>query len=191
MMQDTTEAISQLRAGNVILTPTDTLWGLSCDATRDDAVQKVIDIKQRSPSKSFIVLVHSLDMMGLYIQSFPNFAVDLIEFSQTPMTVIFPHGVKLSRHVINEDGSVAIRLVKPINEEAKFCVELIRKFNKPLLSTSINISGEPAPRLFSEIQEEIKAKVDYVVPYFQNNNEAKSASKIIKLNDDGTFKVIR
>ena len=186
-----TEAIDQLKSGNILLCPSDTVWGLSCDATNDQAVQKIIELKQRPPIKSFIVLVHSLDMLGRYVHSFPNFAMDIIEFSEQPLTVIFPKGEKLSKLVINEDHSVAIRLVKPINEEANFCIELIRKFNKPIVSTSANISGEPAPGNFSEIKPEIRLGVDFIIPYFQNNNTKRQASKIIKLNEDNTFKLIR
>jgi L-threonylcarbamoyladenylate synthase len=191
MKLDNMQALSELKEGNVILAPTDTVWGLSCDATNDAAVKKILEIKQRPASKSFIVLVHSLDMMGLYIHSFPNLATDLIEFSETPLTLIFPRGEKLSREVINIDGSVAVRLVKPVNEEAKFCHELIRKFNKPIVSTSANISGEVSPMNFMEIKDEIKAGVDYIVPYFHNNLSKRKPSKIIKLNEDGTFKLIR
>ncbi len=185
------DAINELKSGHIILCPTDTLWGLSCDATNDAAVQRIIDIKKRPENKSFIVLVHSLDMMGLYIHSFPNLAVDLIEFSEKPLTIVFPRGAKLSGSVMNNDQSVAIRLVKPINDEAKYCYELIRKLNKPIVSSSANYSGEPSPSNFSQISKEIKSEVDYIVPYFQNNETIKQASRIIKLNEDGTFKVIR
>jgi L-threonylcarbamoyladenylate synthase len=186
-----TDALHHLKEGHVLLCPTDSLWGLSCDATNDTAVQKIIELKQRPLIKSFIVLVNSLDMLGLYVHSFPNFALDIIEYAENPLTVIFPKGEKLANHVINEDGSVAIRLVKPINDEGKFCCELIRKFNGPIVSTSANYSGDSAPRSFSEISNDIKDKVDFVVPYFQNNNAKKQASKIIRLNEDGTFKVLR
>lgn len=185
------ESLKNLKQGNVILCPTDTIWGLSCDATNADAVNKIIEIKKRNAEKSFIVLVNSLNMLGLYINTFPDFAVDILEYSSDPVTIIFSKGVKLAPGVINEDGSVAIRLVKGTNDESKFCNELIRKFNKPIVSTSANFSGEPSPQFFNAISDGIKEQVDFIVPYFHQATLPKAPSKIIKMNDDGTFKVLR
>jgi L-threonylcarbamoyladenylate synthase len=185
------EALDCLKKGGVLLCPTDTIWGLSCDATNEQAVQKITALKQRSTEKSFIILVNSLDMMGLYIDSFPPFAVDLIELSDKPLTVIFPKGVKLAPSVINTDGSVAMRFVNSSHEEAQFCNQLIRKFNKPIVSTSANLSGEPSPRYYSEIDPVLREGVDYQVPYFRDSHTPRKPSGIIKLNEDGTFKVIR
>lgn len=186
-----TDALNNLKDGHTLLCPTDSLWGLSCDATNDTAVQKIIELKQRPLVKSFIVLVNTLDMLSKYVDSFPGFALDIIEYADSPLTIIFPKGEKLANHVTNEDGSVAIRLVKPINDEAKFCCELIRKFNRPIVSTSANFSGDTAPHNFSEISKDIKDKVDFIIPYFHNSSAKRQPSKIIKLNEDGTFKVLR
>lgn len=183
--------ISILKEGKIMLCPTDTVWGISCDATNADAVNKIIALKKRDENKSFIVLVNSLDMLGLYVDEFPNFAVDIMEFSQQPITVIFPKGVKLAPGVINTDGSVAIRWVKPVTEESKYCSELIKKFRRPIVSTSANISGDPTPIFFNDIQPNIGDNVDFVVPYFHQNRTPRKPSRIIKLNVDGTFKVIR
>ena len=191
MKVDITDAFENLKKGNVILCPTDTVWGLSCDATNNSAVQEIIKIKQRSEDKSFIILVSSLDMLGRYVHSFPNFAVDLIEMTSEPLTIIFPRGEKLSKFVINSDESVAIRLIKSNSEESKFCFDLIRKFNKPIVSTSANISGMPAPKKYSEIDSLVVSQVAYAVPYFTTSKSQRSPSKIIKLNEDNTFKIIR
>lgn len=191
MKFDCTDSLLHLKQGHILLCPTDTVWGISCDATNESAVNKIILLKKRTADKSFIVLVNSLDMLGLYIDSFPNFAVDILEYSELPVTIIFPKGVKLSPNVAKDDGSIAIRLVKPINEEAKFCSELIRKLNKPIVSTSANFSNEATPRTFKEINAVVKTGVDFIVPYFQNNPNLRHPSKIIKMNDDGTFKVLR
>lgn len=191
MIYNLDPAITALKDGKIMLCPTDTVWGISCDATNAEAVDKIIALKNRDENKSFIVLVNSLDMLGLYVDEFPNFAVDIIEFSEQPITVIFPKGVKLAPGVINEDGSVAIRWVKPQHEESKYCNALISKFRRPIVSTSANISGEPTPIFFNDIQPSIKDNVDFVVPYFQQNKISRKPSRIIKLNVDGTFKVIR
>lgn len=191
MIYNLDPAITALKDGNIMLCPTDTVWGISCDATNAEAVNKIIALKNRDEQKSFIVLVNSLDMLGLYVDEFPNFAVDIMEFSEQPVTVIFPKGVKLAPGVINMDGSVAIRWVKPQHEESKYCNSLISKFRRPIVSTSANISGDPTPIIFNDIQPAIKDNVDFVVPYFQQNKISRKPSRIIKLNADGTFKVIR
>ena len=191
MKTDFNETLDCLRSGKVILCPTDTIWGISCDATNAKAVQRIFELKKRAADSSFIVLVNSLDMLGLYINTFPDFAVDLIEFAESPLTIIFPEGVKLAAGVINSDGTVAVRLVNTSTEEGKFCSQLIRYFNKPIVSTSANISGQPAPKVFAEISEEIKTHVDHIVPYFRTNFTERKPSRIIKLEEGGRFKIIR
>jgi L-threonylcarbamoyladenylate synthase len=191
MPADYKESLEAIKSGKVILCPTDTIWGISCDATNAEAVKKIFDIKNRPGNASLIVLVHDLDMLGRYIDDFPDFAVDLLGYATTPLTIIFPKGVKLAQSVTAIDGSVAIRVVNTDTEEGRFCSGLIRKMNKPLVSTSANISGKPAPAKFQDIDPEIKDKVDFIVPYFHANFNERKPSRIIKLNDDGTFKIIR
>ncbi len=191
MRFDDTESLDCLNQGKILLCPTDTIWGLSCDATNADAVNKIIELKKRKADKSFILLASSLDMLGRYVDSFPNFAVDIIEFAQYPTTVVFPKGIKLPQLAYSNDGSIAIRMVLPWNEEGKFCSALIRKFKKPILSTSANFSDEPTPKIFKDIPESIKSGVDYIVPYFQQHKIPGVPSRIIKMNDDGTFKILR
>jgi len=185
------QALDHLGKGHVILCPTDTIWGLSCDAGSESGIEKIIKIKNRTPDKNFIILVDSLDMLGKYVNSFPPFATDLIEYSGSPLTLIFPEAIKLSPKLIHPDGSIAIRLIKPTEEESKYCYELIRKFRKPIVSTSANLSGAPPPVTFDTISKEIKNEVDYIVPYFHSNLKPKKPSRIIKLYEDGTFKIIR
>jgi L-threonylcarbamoyladenylate synthase len=191
MRLDYNEPVEALKNGKVILCPTDTIWGLSCDATNAEAVHRIYDIKQRPENLSFIVLVSDLDMLGRYISDFPQFATDLIEYASSPLTIIYPKGVKLAEGALNADGSVAMRVVMTETEEGRFCSQLIRNFRKPIVSTSANISGRPSPLKFGEIENEISDAVDYTVPYFHTNLNARKASRIIKLGENGQFKIIR
>ncbi|MBP9987230.1 MAG: threonylcarbamoyl-AMP synthase [Bacteroidales bacterium] len=179
-------AAKALRNGDIILYPTDTVWGIGCDATLDSAVERVFEIKQRSDSKSLIILVSDLDMLAKYVKEIPPMALELIEVNDRPMTIIYPQGVGLSAKVIAEDGSVAIRI--PKND---FCVEMIRKFGKPVVSTSANISGDETPSCFAEINAEILDSADYVVePCLEEDSEGRS-SQIIKLGMGGEVTIIR
>ena len=179
-------AVKALKDGGIILYPTDTVWGIGCDATLDSAVERVFEIKQRSDSKSLIILVSDLDMLARYVKEIPPMALDLIEINDRPMTIIYPQGTGLSSKVIAEDGSVAIRI--PKND---FCVEMIRKFGKPVVSTSANISGDQTPSCFAEINAEITDSADYVVePCLEEDSEGQ-ASQIIKLGMGGEVTVIR
>ena len=145
------EAVRVLREGGVILYPTDTIWGIDCDATNEAAVAKVFEIKRRSEAKSLVVLAADLDMVARYIKQIPSIAIDLVEVNDAPMTIVYPGAQGLAPNVVAEDGSVGIRI--PLNE---FCVELCRRFRKPLVSTSANVSGEPAPSCFAEIDAVIR-----------------------------------
>ncbi len=179
-------AAKALKNGDIILYPTDTVWGIGCDATLDAAVERVFEIKQRSDSKSLIILVSDLDMLAKYVKEIPPMALELIEVNDRPMTIIYPQGVGLSGKVIAEDGSVAIRI--PKND---FCVEMIRKFGKPIVSTSANISGDETPSCFAEINAEILDSADYVVePCLEEGSEGRS-SQIIKLGMGGEVTIIR
>jgi L-threonylcarbamoyladenylate synthase len=191
------EALKTLRAGGTILYPTDTVWGLGCDATNPDAVARVFAIKQRSEAKSLILLACDLDMVAKYVREIPSIAVDLVEVNDKPMTLIYPEaqsGVPgepgdrwhLAWNTVAEDGSVGMRI--PLFD---FCKDLIFKLGRPLVSTSANISGEPAPKRFSDIPQEIKDAVDFVVPPSFDTNSTGKSSQIIKVGMDGEIEIIR
>jgi L-threonylcarbamoyladenylate synthase len=179
-------AVKALASGDIILYPTDTVWGIGCDATRDDAVQRIFNLKQRADSKSVIVLVSDPDMLCKYVRQIPQIAVDLLEVNDKPMTIIYPEGTGLSAKVIADDGSVAIRI--PRNE---FCVEMIRRLGKPVVSTSANISGEETPSCFAEINAAILDGVEHIVEPSLEETSTGRSSQIIKLGSGGEVKVIR
>ena len=189
--------LKTLRAGGTILYPTDTVWGLGCDATDPAAVARIFAIKRREDSKSLVLLAADLDMVAKYVREIPGIAVDLVEVNDKPMTLIYPDAVAgepgaagdrwhLARNTVAEDGSVGIRI--PM---AEFCRELAFTLGRPVVSTSANISGEPTPRRFSEIPEEIKAAVDFVVPPSFDTESTGTASQIIKVGLGGEVEIIR
>ncbi|MCQ2151599.1 MAG: threonylcarbamoyl-AMP synthase [Bacteroidales bacterium] len=179
-------AVEVLKAGGIILYPTDTVWGIGCDATNPEAVAKVYEIKRREDSKSLITLVSDIDMIGKYVKVIPEMAINLIEVNDKPMTVIYPDAMNLAPNLVAEDGSVAIRI--PMSE---FCRELVRRFRKPIVSTSANISGEATPSLYEEISLEIINAVDWVAdPYLEEGATGK-ASQIIKVGLKGEIEIIR
>ena len=180
------EAVGVLKAGGVILYPTDTVWGLGCDATNAAAVAKVFAIKRRSEAKSLVLLAADLDMVARYIREIPSIAIDLVEVNDAPMTIVYPGAQGLPDAVVAEDGSVGIRI--PQNE---FCVELARRLRAPLVSTSANISGEPTPGRFSEIAPEIVSAVDWVAPKRLDAGSTGRPSQIIKLGLRGEVEIIR
>ncbi len=180
------EALDVLFKGGIILYPSDTIWGLGCDATNAEAVNKIYRIKERSDSKSMLTLVGNENMLNSYVKSIPEIAWELIDVSDKPLTIIYPGAKNLANNLIAEDGSAGIRIV---NEP--FCEELIRKFRKPLVSTSANISGNKSPQIFDEIDMRIKKAADYVVEYRQDDLQPRTASSIIKLNLNGVFTILR
>jgi L-threonylcarbamoyladenylate synthase len=182
---DIEPCLKLLHAGGVILYPTDTVWGLGCDATNEAAVKKIIDIKHRADSKSFVVLAASEKDILQYTAS-PDLSVfDYLQQTEKPTTVIYDHAIGLAENVIAADGSVAIRICNDA-----FCKTLIKRFRKPIVSTSANISGEPTPAVFNEINNAIKNAVDYVVGYKQNITEPATASSIIRWRN-GQAEIIR
>ena len=191
------EAVKLLRDGGVILYPTDTVWGIGCDATNEKAVARVFGIKRRSEAKSLVLLACDLDMVAKYIREIPSIAIDLVEVNDAPMTIIYPGAQYRAPNAVAEDGSVGIRIPLVPEEEAgtlrgaDFTRELVRRLRKPLVSTSANISGEPTPGCFSEISEEIKAAVDYVVPKNVDAGSTGRPSQIIKLGLGGEVQIIR
>ena len=191
------EALKTLRDGGTILYPTDTVWGLGCDATNPEAVAKIFKIKQRSDSKSLVLLASDLDMVAKYVKEIPSIAVDLVEVNDAPMTIIYPGAIAgeegaagdrwhLARNTVAADGSVGIRI--PLME---WCRQLVFKLGRPIVSTSANISGEPTPQRFSEIPQEIKDAVDFVVPPSVDTESTGKASQILKVGLRGEIEIIR
>ena len=180
------EAVRVLKEGGVILYPTDTIWGIGCDATNEAAVERVYKIKQRSESKSLVLLACDLDMVARYIREIPPMAIDLVEVNDAPMTIVYPGAEHLAPNVIAEDGSVGIRI--PMNE---FCRQMAFKLRHPIVSTSANISGEPSPKKFKDIPEEITSAVDYTVDARLEAGSTGEASQIIKIGLDGEVEIIR
>ena len=175
-----------MREGGVILYPTDTIWGIGCDATNEDAVRRVYEIKQRQDSKAMLVLVDSSVKVDSYVQDVPEVAWDLIDLADKPLTIIYSGARNLAANLLAEDGSVGIRVT---NED--FSKRLCQQFRKAVVSTSANISGQPSPRNFSEISEEVKSAVDYIVGYRQEEMSNPKPSSIIKLDKGGVIKIIR
>ena len=175
-----------MREGGVILYPTDTIWGIGCDATNEDAVRRVYEIKQRQDSKAMLVLVDSSVKVDFYVRDVPEVAWDLIDLADKPLTIIYSGARNLAANLLAEDGSVGIRV---INED--FSKRLCQQFRKAIVSTSANISGQPSPKNFSEISEEVKSAVDYIVGYRQEEMSNPKPSSIIKLDKGGVIKIIR
>ena len=187
MLQDEVKkAVEVLKAGGVILYPTDTIWGIGCDATNPEAVKKVYEIKRRADSKALICLVDSDARLTRYVRNVADVTWDMIELSDKPLTVIFDNATGLAPNLLAEDGSVGIRITKE-----EFSKELCFRFQKPIVSTSANISGEPTAQTFDAISDEIKEAVDYVVRYNQRCKEKHKPSSIIKMKPNGEFTIIR
>lgn len=180
------KALEVLKNGGVILYPTDTIWGLGCDATNPEAVEKVLKIKNRPAEKSLIVLLDVDSKLQSYVNEIPEVAYDLIEYAENPLTVIFSNAKNLAPNVINADGSVGIRIVKH-----DFCTPLLQRFRKPIVSTSANLSGKPSPKYFDDLDPEIIDAVNYVVDFEQENRSNKKPSTIMKLSPGGQFEFIR
>lgn len=180
------KACEVLQKGGVILYPTDTVWGIGCDATNEEAVKRVYEIKRRADSKAMLVLVDSDVKVDFYVKDVPEVAWDLIQYATKPLTVIYDDARNLAPNLIGEDGSVGIRVT---SEE--FSKQLCFRFRKAIVSTSANISGQPAPASFSEIQDEIKQAVDYIVGYRQDEPAGAKPSSILKLGKGGVIKIIR
>ena len=197
------QTLEVLKAGGTILYPTDTVWGLGCDATDPAAVAKIYAIKHRSDSKSLVLLASDMDMVARYVKEIPNIAIDLVDVNDKPMTLIYPKAIcskvpsegepspKADRHylaynTVAEDGSVGIRI--PMMD---FCKDLIFKLGRPIVSTSANISGEPTPKTYDGISEEIRKAVDFIVEPKLEAGATGLSSQIIKVEMDGQVKVIR
>lgn len=186
MHDELKKAVEVLRSGGVILYPTDTVWGLGCDATSAEAVKRIFEIKKRADAKAMLVLVDSAARIQSYVEEVPDLAWDLIELSEKPLTIIYPGAKNLAQNLMAEDKSIGIRVTGEI-----FSKTLCERFRKPIVSTSANVSGEPTPANFNQITEEIKSAVDYVVDFRQNETNAPKPSSIIKLGIGNLIQIIR
>ncbi len=186
LKEEIEKSVELLRSGKILLYPTDTIWGIGCDATNSKAVQRIYKIKQRGERKSMIVLLDSVDKLERYIAKIPPITYDLIENSATPLTIVYPGAKNLAKNLIARDGTIAIRVVK-----GEFCRPVISTLNRPLVSTSANISGEPAATTFYEISPAILEKVDYVVEVFRDKVQTIKPSTIIKIEENGRFQILR
>jgi L-threonylcarbamoyladenylate synthase len=198
MTEEIQKALETLRSGGVILYPTDTVWGIGCDATDPEAVAKIYALKKREDSKSLVLLASDMDMICRYVKEIPEMAVQLVEVNDKPMTIIYPDAVAgekgvmkadrraLAFNAVAEDGTVGIRI--PMME---FCQSLVAKFGRPIVSTSANISGEPTPKKFSEITEPVKAAVDHIVDPSLERGSTGQSSSIIKVGLDYSIEIIR
>lgn len=185
--KDLSRALEVLRAGGVILYPTDTIWGLGCDAANSMAVKRIYGIKRRDEAKSMITLLDSYDAVENFVADFPkNVVAGILSESTRPLTIVYHNPKGIAPELLAEDGSAAIRVTKE-----KFSNELCRRFGKPIVSTSANISGINPPSKFEDISEEVKTKVDYVVRYGRENKDEKEPSVIVKILRDDTIERIR
>lgn len=198
MNSEIQKAVEVLRQGGVVLYPTDTVWGVGCDATNPEAVAKVYALKKREDSKSLVLLASDMDMICRYVKEVPEMAIQLVEVNDKPMTIIYPGAVsgekgnmQVCRHclafnTVAEDGTVGIRV--PMMD---FCRQLVAKLGRPIVSTSANISGEPTPKNYAEISEDIKAAVDHIVDPSLEKGATGQSSSIIKVGLDYSIEIIR
>lgn len=184
--EDIKACIEVLNQGGIILYPTDTIWGIGCDATNAEAVKKVYDLKRRADNKALIVLLDHVDHLDHYVVSVPEMARELLDVAVKPLTIIYEGAFNVARNLLGENDSLGIR----VPHEA-FSQRLCAEFGKPIVSTSANESGSESPKAFADISSEIKQGVDYVVKYRQDDNSPHAASNVILLRSDGTFKIIR
>lgn len=184
--EDMREAVNVLKKGGVILYPTDTVWGIGCDATNEQAVKRIFKIKQRDDSKAMLLLLDSQGRLRQYVKQVPDMAYDLIELATRPLTIIYPGAYAVAPQLVAEDGSIGIRITEEL-----FSKTLCMRLGRPLVSTSANISGEKTPQNYSEITKQIRDSVDYVVRYRRGDRRKAEPSQIIKLDEKNHFVIIR
>lgn len=184
--EDLNKALETLKNGGLILYPTDTIWGIGCDATNKEAIEKVFALKGRDKNKSMIILLHSDNQLASYVKEIPEVAYELIEASDRPLTIVYSDAKNLAQNAIAEDGSIGIRIVNH-----PFCQQLLQRFKKPIISTSANLSGQISSGKFDDIADEIKLGVDYVVKYGQNYDAVGKPSMVMKLDPSGKFEFLR
>lgn len=183
---EVTNTVRVLEEGGVIVYPTDTVWGLGCDALNPRAVDRIYKIKKRNETKSLIVLLNSYEELPKYVKKVPDITIDLISSIDKPVTVIYDNARNLPKNVHAPDGTIAIRVVRD-----EFCLNLIKELGKPIISSSANISGEPTPLVFKQISADVINQSDYVVKLFHDQFNQGKASTIIRLFENGTYKIIR
>lgn len=184
--QDIDLAVETLKKGGLILYPTDTVWGIGCDATNPRAVAKVYALKKRDDSKALITLVGSEAALERTVEEVPDVAWQLIEAAVSPVTIVYDRGIGVADNLLADDGSLAVRLTRE-----DFSAQLCRRFRRPLVSTSANVSGAPAPRCYSEISPEVIDGVDYVCQSRRDEGPSASPSMVIKISGGGQFKILR
>jgi len=180
------KSVELLKKGKILLYPTDTIWGIGCDATQPKAIQKIYKIKERVESKRMILLLDEVQQLKHYVKKIPDTAYDLIENATSPITIVYPGAINLPKILLAEDGSVAIRVV-----DGDYCKEVVKRLGKPLVSTSANASGEPSPKTFDQISENIKQKVDYVVNIHRGRIRQIKPSTLVKLDASGGITILR
>lgn len=183
---DVQQCLTRLNEGKLILYPTDTVWGIGCDATNQHAINEIVELKQRPDKKSFVILVSDEEMLVNYAELPTEEMIDFAENSNKPVTYILQHINGIADNAVNENGSIAVRI-----PDDAFCQELLKIFGKPIISTSANISGAPTPSTFNEISNQVRHNVDYIVNYKQDNNSPAESSAIIMKNEEGGLVVIR
>lgn len=186
MDEQVVKALEVLKKGGIILYPTDTVWGIGCDATNEAAVARIYELKKSENKKSMLVLLDNIDKVSLYIQKVPEVAWQLFEVADKPLTLILPQARGVADNLVPEEGTLGIRI--PDND---FCRKLIHRLNRPLVSTSANISGQPSPATFSEISKEIRDGVDFVVDPSVEGKSTRKPSSIIKVGLGGEVKILR
>ncbi|MBR4553107.1 MAG: threonylcarbamoyl-AMP synthase [Bacteroidaceae bacterium] len=185
-LDDIREAVRVMRSGGLVLMPTDTIWGLACDATNEAAVRKVFALKRRDDSKALIALVDAPETVQRYVSEVPDAAWDLMDVAMSPLTLVYDEARNLASNLVAADGSVAIRVTRE-----PFSQALCKRMGRAVVSTSANISGEPSPRCFAEISEDVKAAVDYICTSRRDEKPAAKPSGIIKIGQGGEVKIIR
>lgn len=186
LRDEVAKAFQVIKDGGIILYPTDTIWGIGCDATNTEAIKRIFQLKQRDEAKSMIILLDTDNKLESYVSDVNPLAYDLIEYAENPLTLVMPGAKNISPALIAADGSVGVRICKH-----EFCQQLIQRMKKPLVSTSANVSGKPSPQYFSQIDDEIIQGVDYVVDIDQHSKEIKTPSTIMRLAPDGKFEFLR
>jgi L-threonylcarbamoyladenylate synthase len=185
MNEQVEKSVEVLKAGGTILYPTDTIWGIGCDAKNEEAIQKIVELKGRNEGKSFILLADSFRMVEHYIPDFPEVVYDLVDLAVKPITIVYPNAQRLPASLLAEDGSIGIRITKD-----PFCCRVIQKMRGPIVSTSANLSGKPTGKKLSEIDQAVLSGVDYTV-LWRESELLQGASQIIKISVDGSVKVLR
>ncbi len=184
--QEISKSVDLLKKGKILLYPTDTIWGIGCDATNSKSIQKIYKLKGRSENKGMIVLLDNTDKLERYLKTVPPIAYDLVKNSKSPLTIVYPNAINLAKNIIADDGSIAIRIVK-----GEYCAEIIRLLDKPIVSTSANFSNQPTAATFDQIDRGIREGVDHVVTVFQDRVRSVKSSTIIRIDNDGSFSILR